>query len=101
LFKSCRKAVELAGIDLLFCFRLLLPRLMGMIAKREVTERSFLTETFFSSLSQWPRGVRHELVFAHSNAGIGGSNPTQGMDVCVRLFSICVVLCVGSGLATG
>jgi hypothetical protein len=25
-----------------------------------------------------------------------GSNPTQGMDVCV-----CVVLCVGSGLATG
>jgi hypothetical protein len=23
------------------------------------------------------------------------------MGVCVRLFSICVVLCVGSGLATG
>jgi hypothetical protein len=41
-------------------------------------------------------------VFARSNAGIVGSNPTQGMDehVCVRLF--CVrVLCVGSGLATG
>jgi hypothetical protein len=30
-----------------------------------------------------------------------GSNPTQGMDVCVRLFCVCVVLCVGSGLATG
>jgi hypothetical protein len=28
------------------------------------------------------------------------SNPTGGMDVCVRLFSVCV-LCVGSGLATG
>jgi hypothetical protein len=23
------------------------------------------------------------------------------MDVCVRLFSVCVVLCVSSGLATG
>jgi hypothetical protein len=25
----------------------------------------------------------------------------QSMDVCVRLFCVCVVLCVGSGLATG
>jgi hypothetical protein len=41
------------------------------------------------------------IVFACSNAGIVGSNPTQGMDVCVRLFCVCVVLCVGSGLATG
>jgi hypothetical protein len=40
-------------------------------------------------------------VFARSNAGNVGSNPTQGMDVCVRLFCVCVVLCVGSGLATG
>jgi hypothetical protein len=40
-------------------------------------------------------------VFAHSNARIVGSNPTQGMDVCLRLFCVCVVLCVGSGLATG
>jgi hypothetical protein len=30
-----------------------------------------------------------------------GSNRTQGMDVCVRLFYVCVVLCVGRGLATG
>jgi hypothetical protein len=29
------------------------------------------------------------------------SNPTRGMDVCLRLFCVCVVLCVGSGLATG
>jgi hypothetical protein len=40
-------------------------------------------------------------VFARSDAGIMGSNPTQGMDVCVSLFCACVVLCVGSGLATG
>jgi hypothetical protein len=40
-------------------------------------------------------------VFDHSNAGIVGSNPTQGMDVCMRLFCICVFLCVDSGFATG
>jgi hypothetical protein len=39
--------------------------------------------------------------FARSNAEIVGSNPTQGMDVCVRLFCVCVVLCVGRGLARG
>jgi hypothetical protein len=30
-----------------------------------------------------------------------GSNPIRGMVVFVRLFCVCVVLCVGSGLATG
>jgi hypothetical protein len=40
-------------------------------------------------------------VFARSNAGIVGSNTAQGMDVCVRLFCVCVVLCVGSGLKSG
>jgi hypothetical protein len=40
-------------------------------------------------------------VFAHSNTGIVGLNPTGGMAVCVPLFWVCVVLCVGSGLATG
>jgi hypothetical protein len=33
--------------------------------------------------SQWPRGV-----FARSKTGIVGSNPTRGMDVCVRLFCV-------------
>jgi hypothetical protein len=40
-------------------------------------------------------------VFARSNTGIVGSNRTRGMDICVRLFCVHVVLCVGSGLATG
>jgi hypothetical protein len=40
-------------------------------------------------------------VFVGSNNGVVGSNPTRGMDVCARLFCIYVVLCVGSGLATG
>jgi hypothetical protein len=40
-------------------------------------------------------------VFALSNTGIVGSNTTQSMDVCMRLFCVRAVLCVGSGLATG
>jgi hypothetical protein len=36
-----------------------------------------------------------------SKAEIMGSNPTQGMDVCVRLFCVCVVRFVGSSHATG
>jgi hypothetical protein len=41
-------------------------------------------------------------VFAHLHAGIMGSNPTQDIDVwCVCVYSVCVVLCLGSGLATG
>jgi hypothetical protein len=40
-------------------------------------------------------------VFARSEAGIVDSNPTQGMDVCVcAFFLVCVVLCLGRGLAT-
>jgi hypothetical protein len=35
-------------------------------------------------------------VFARSNTGIMGSNLTWGMDVCLRLFCVCVVLCVRS-----
>jgi hypothetical protein len=40
-------------------------------------------------------------VFARSKTGAMGSNPTRGMDVCVRLFCDFAVLCAGSGLATG
>jgi hypothetical protein len=39
-------------------------------------------------------------VFACPNTGIMGSNPTQGMDVCLRLFCVCAVLCAGSGFVT-
>jgi hypothetical protein len=53
------------------------------------------------SRSQWPRGLRHELSSPIRTLGIVGSNPTRGMYVCVLLFSVCVVLCEGSGLATG
>jgi hypothetical protein len=41
------------------------------------------------------------IVFARSKTEIVGSNLAQGVDVCVRLFCVCVVLCVCSGLAAG
>jgi hypothetical protein len=37
-------------------------------------------------------------VLARSNNGVMGSNPNQGTDICVRLFCVCVVLCVGTAL---
>jgi hypothetical protein len=42
-------------------------------------------------------------VIARSEDGIVGSNLTQGMNVwcvCMCLFCVCVVLCLGRGLAT-
>jgi hypothetical protein len=40
-------------------------------------------------------------VFARSEAGMVGSNPTQDMDIWyVYAFCVCVVLCLGRGLAT-
>jgi hypothetical protein len=48
-----------------------------------------------------PRGLRHELFSPAQTFVIVGSNPIRGMDVCVLLFCVCVVLCAGSGLATG
>jgi hypothetical protein len=40
-------------------------------------------------------------IFERTKSGIVCSNPNQGMGVCVRLFRVCVVLCVGSALPTG
>jgi hypothetical protein len=39
-------------------------------------------------------------VFVRSNTGIVGSNPTRGMHVCMHLYCVCDVPCVGSGLET-
>jgi hypothetical protein len=32
-------------------------------------------------------------IFFRSNTGIMGSNHTESMDVCLRLFCVCFVLC--------
>jgi hypothetical protein len=40
-------------------------------------------------------------IFARWNTGAVGSNPTQSIYVRVCVFYVCIVLYVGSGLATG
>jgi hypothetical protein len=47
--------------------------------------------------------ARHKAwtVFVHPNTGIVDSNPTWGMDVCVRIFCVCAALCAGIGFETG
>jgi hypothetical protein len=59
--------------------------------------------------SNWIHNSKNDLFTAHeintaftrSNTGVVGSNLTRGMDVCVRLFCVCVVVCIGRRLATG
>jgi hypothetical protein len=42
-------------------------------------------------------------IFGRMNAGIVGSNPSRGMDMCMRFSVLCCVVlsCVGRGLASG
>jgi hypothetical protein len=63
-------------------------------------QQYLLFQHIMGSQSHWPRGLRHKLVFACSNTVVVGSNLTQGMDVCVCIYSVFVLSCVGSGLAT-
>jgi hypothetical protein len=53
------------------------------------------------SRSQWPRGLRHELVFARSNTAVVGSIHTHGMNVHVCDYSVFMLSSVGSGPVTG
>jgi hypothetical protein len=65
----------------------------------EIVSRSYLTMSLILVLTAVPVTVAAQskacTVFACSNAGIAGSNPTRGMDVCVRLLcSLFVLFCV-------
>jgi hypothetical protein len=84
----------------------IVPRLLASgLSFRQITD--FIVQKRYISAIWllWPITVSARskawTVFTRSNAGIVGSNLTQGMDVYVRLFCVYVVLCVGSGLATG
>jgi hypothetical protein len=53
---------------------------------------------------QWPRDLRHELSSLDRTLGSWLRIPLNHSKhgcVCMRLFCVCVVLCIGSGLATG
>jgi hypothetical protein len=80
-------------------------RMAFHLAVRKNIPRSFFTEKG-KNVQKWlgiffGKAFNTVAVTARSNTGIAGSNPTRGIDVCVRLFCVCVVLCVGSGFATG
>jgi hypothetical protein len=64
-------------------------------------KRYFRVQYYVISRSQWPRGLRHELSTAARTPGSWVQNSTPVMDVCIHLFCLCAVLCVGRGLATG
>jgi hypothetical protein len=50
---------------------------------------------------QWPGGLRRELSSLARKLTSWLRVALKGMDVwCVRLFCVCVILCVGSGLVT-
>jgi hypothetical protein len=51
-----------------------------------------LVETYWQPVTGAARSKAWN-VFARLNTGIMGSNPARGMDVCLRLFCVCVVLC--------
>jgi hypothetical protein len=76
----------------------------GLVWKSSVRFTTAITQFQVTIATNWPITVAARskvwTVFARSNAAIAGSNPTRGMDACVRLFCVCVVLCVGSRLAT-
>jgi hypothetical protein len=59
--------------------------------------------SYYWRVLRWPITVAARskawTVFARSNTGIVGSNPTRCLNICVRVFCICV-LCIGSCLVT-
>jgi hypothetical protein len=57
---------------------------------------------FLQGLSQWPRVLRHELSSLARTMKSWVRIPIKAwmFGVCMRLFCVCVVLCLGSGLAT-
>jgi hypothetical protein len=65
----------------------------------ELSRLSFIIINSWKRRSQWPRGLRNEMSSPAWILGFVGSNPLEAwMFVCV--YSVFVLSCVGSGLAT-
>jgi hypothetical protein len=69
----------------------------NLLAKEQV----YVITNFFNLLQMFEaadhsvRAVyKASVVFARSNTGTVGSNPTQGMDICVCFYSVTVLFCV-------
>jgi hypothetical protein len=84
-----------AGVESWVCSHIYSP----LKAQRTLTPRYLCVACNFNvpmTVSAWSKGWT---VFARSNTEIVGSNPTQGIYMCVCVYF--VFLCVGSGLVTG
>jgi hypothetical protein len=68
---------------------------------QQASNQSKTSITFNETNFNRGRAICFKNCLRRSNTGIVGSNPTWGMDVCVRLLCVYVVLCADSGLATG
>jgi hypothetical protein len=94
----------LLGLKLSLSFRSLSQHLICISTLMRVACPVNLIPSLTILIAFWPitMAARSKAwtVFVRSNTTIVGSNPTQGMDICVRLCCVCVVLCGGSGLAT-
>jgi hypothetical protein len=63
----------------------------------------YITAYRILSRSQYPRGLRYELSSLARTLGLWIRIPLRAwmFGVCMRLFYVCVVLCLARGLATG
>jgi hypothetical protein len=73
------------------------PSVVMYVSSQKWWQQYPILEGMLESVLQCPSTT----VFARSNSEVVRSNSTRGMVVCVSLFCVCVVLCVGKGLATG
>jgi hypothetical protein len=72
-----------------------------LLSRGNGLRKYFVCQNILTYYSRTVEGCGCRSQCARSNGGIVASNPAQGMDVYVRLSCVCVVLCVGSGLAMG
>jgi hypothetical protein len=113
LYRNCH-VVWRTHREILILFHLLAHKLeidgsIGLLIKSCLLIAYIRTANYFGAISESlykPITVTARskawTVFARSNAMIVGSNPTQGMEVCVvYIYSVCLVMCVGRGLETG
>jgi hypothetical protein len=74
---------------------------MNCILFQEILSFIYLVQFILNVTIYCRLPVKVRAVFACSNTGVVGSNPTRGMKVRLRLLCFCAVLYVGSGLVTG
>jgi hypothetical protein len=97
LYESCNGNV-LKMVEIIAKFDPVMAEHAQLIQKTPDSMPLYLGEKFQNEIilavaRKIKAGHSGRAVFARLNTGIVGSNPARGMDVCLRLFCVCVVLC--------